>query len=229
MAFGDLTTLADVKAWLQTGQSAFPATDDALLTRLVTAASQYIQTWLNRQIALQDWIEIRDGLGTALGRRDVRYQFAAFPVSAVSLVVVDGVTIPPIPASPTAPPGTATVGTFASQPGYLFTPTQIVIRGYAVPPKAGCVTLQYTAGYSATPPDLAQACVELVALRYRERTRIGELSKSMGGAETVSYSQKDMSDAIKALIQQYRVVAPTSGFLVPASTQTDASTLATLA
>ena len=24
MAFGDLTTLADVKAWLQTGQNAFP-------------------------------------------------------------------------------------------------------------------------------------------------------------------------------------------------------------
>jgi hypothetical protein len=44
MGYGDLTTLADVKAWLQTGQSAFPPTDDALLTRLVTAASQYIQT-----------------------------------------------------------------------------------------------------------------------------------------------------------------------------------------
>ena len=96
-SFGDLTTLADVKAWLQTGQSAFPATDDALLTRLITAASQYIQTWLNRQIALQDWIEVRDGIGNALGPGEVRYQFAAFPVSAVSLVVVDGLTIPPIP------------------------------------------------------------------------------------------------------------------------------------
>jgi hypothetical protein len=94
-SFGDLTTLADVKAWLQTGQSAFPATDDALLTRLITAASQFIQTWLNRQIASQDWIEIRDGLGGPLGPYDVRYQFAEFPVSAVSLVVVDGLTIPP--------------------------------------------------------------------------------------------------------------------------------------
>ena len=60
MAFGDLTTLADVKAWLQTGQAAFPATDDALLTRLVTAASQYIQTWLNREIASADFLEVRD-------------------------------------------------------------------------------------------------------------------------------------------------------------------------
>jgi hypothetical protein len=31
MAYGDLTTPADVKAWLQTGQNPFPVTDDALL------------------------------------------------------------------------------------------------------------------------------------------------------------------------------------------------------
>ena len=217
-SFGDLTTLADVKAWLQTGQSAFPATDDALLTRLITAASRYIQTWLNRQIASQDWIETRDGVGNALGPCEVRYQFAAFPVTAVGLVAVDGVTIPPILASPSAQTGIV-VGAFATQAGYLFTPTQLVIRGYPVPRKAGCVTLQYTAGYSVIPPDLAQACIELVALRYRERSRIGEVARAIGGGETVSYSQKDMSDSIKTLIQQHRVVAPVAGFLIPASTK----------
>jgi hypothetical protein len=225
-SYGDLTTLADVKAWLQTGQSPFPATDDTLLMRLITAASQFIQTWLNRQIASQDWIEIRDGMGSALGPHEVRYQFAAFPVSVVSLVVVDGLTIPPIPASPPAPPGIAAVSTFATQAGYLFTPTQLVIRGYVVPRKAGCVTLQYTAGYVVTPPELAQACIELVALRYRERSRVGEVARAIGGGETVSYSQKDMSDSIKTLIQQYRVVAPITGFLMPAPTQTDTATLA---
>jgi Phage gp6-like head-tail connector protein len=216
-SFGDLTTLADVKAWLQTGQSAFPATDDALLTRLITAASQFIQTWLHRQVAVQDWIEIRDGLGSAGGPSEVRYQFAAFPVSAVSSVVVDGVSIPPIPMSAPA------------RAGYLFTPTQLVIRGYAVPRKAGCVTLQYTAGYVVTPPDLAQACIELVALRYRERSRIGEVARAIGGGETASYSQKDMSDGIKTLIQQYRLVAPITGSLMPAPTQTDTATLAAIA
>jgi hypothetical protein len=224
-SFGDLTSLADVKAWLRTGQSAFPATDDALLTRLITAASQYIQTWLSRQIAQQDWIEVRDGIGNSLGPSDARYQFAAFPVTAVSLVVVDGLTIPPIPVSPPAPIGFAAVNTFASQVGYLFTPTQLVIRGCAVPRKAGCVTLQYTAGYAVTPPDLAQACIELVALRYRERSRIGEVARAIGGGETVSYSQKDMNDSIKTLIQQYRIVTPTPGFLMSAPTQTDTATL----
>src|SRR5215469_2264377 len=115
MSFSDLTTLADVKAWLQTGQSAFPATDDALLTRLITAASQFIQTWLNRQIASQDWIEIRDGLGGPLSLYEVRYQFATFPVSAVSLVVVDGLTIPPIRPSQSVLSGSAVVSSFATQ------------------------------------------------------------------------------------------------------------------
>ena len=215
MAFGDLTTLGDVKSWLQTGQTAFPATDDALLTRMITAASQFVQTWLNRQIVLQDWIETRDGLGSALGPSDVRYQFAEFPVTGVNRVVVDGVVIPAIP--PSIQSGSAVVGTFAAQPGYLFTPTQLVIRGYAVPRKAGCVTLQYTAGYAAPPADLALACIELVALRYRERNHIGEVTKAIGGGQPVSYSQKDMSDWIKTLIQQYRRIAPIAGSLIAVS------------
>ena len=215
MAFGDLTTLGDVKAWLQTGQNAFPTTDDALLTRLITAASQLIQTWLNRQIISQDWIEARDGLGNVLGPSDVRYQFAAFPVTAVSRVLVDGIVIPAIPTP--AQSATAAVGAMAAQSGYLFTPTQLVIRGYAVPRKAGCVSMQYTAGYAVPPADLSQACIELVALRYRERGRIGEVTKAIGGGQTVSYSQKDMSDSIKSLIQQYRRVAPIAGSLISES------------
>jgi len=188
VAFGDLTTLADVKAWLQTGQAAFPPTDDALLTGLVTAASQYIQTWLNRQISFANYLETRDGTGGH------RLQFACFPVSTVQSLTIDGCVVPPAASSMAA--------------GYTFSPTQLSVRGYRFSCGAQNVVVAYTAGYSTTPPDVAQACIELVALRYRERTRIGEISRSLGGAETVAYSQKDMSDAIKTLLQQYRLVAP---------------------
>lgn len=188
MAFGDLTTLADVKAWLQTGQTAFPATDDALLTGLITAASQYIQTWLNRQISLADYLETRDGTGGQ------RLQFACFPVSAVQSLTIDDQVVPTAASSMAA--------------GYTFSPTQLSLRGYRFGCGAQNVVITYTAGYATTPPDVAQACIELVALRYRERTRIGEVSRSLGGAETVAYAQKDMSDAIKTLLQQYRLVSP---------------------
>src|SRR5712675_2084287 len=92
MTFGDLTTLADVKAWLQTGQNPFPATDDALLTRLISAASEFIQNWLGRQIAAADWLEIRDGTGGQL------LAFANIPVTAILSLSIDGLAIPPAPA-----------------------------------------------------------------------------------------------------------------------------------
>lgn len=188
VAFGDLTTLADVKAWLQTGQSTFPITDDALLTRLITAASQYIQTWLNRKIALADYVETRDGTGGQT------LQFGCFPVAAVLSLAIDEQTIP--------------LSTTTCAAGYSFSATQLAVRGYTFNRGVQNVVVAYTAGYATTPLDIAQACIELVALRYRERTRIGEVSRSLGGAETVSYSQKDMSDGTRTLLQQYRLVAP---------------------
>ncbi|HTQ33569.1 MAG TPA: phage head-tail connector protein [Stellaceae bacterium] len=209
MAFGDLTTLADVTSWLQTGQNPFPSVDDALITRLITAASQFIQSWLQRQIAVSDWIETRDGDG---GQRLV---FANFPVSGVLSLTIDGPAIPPAP----------TGGGFGA--GYVFSPTELALRGYVFTRRPQNVVITYTAGYAAVPPDIAQACVELVAQRYRERTRIGEVSKAMMSGETVTFSQKDMSDGVKTLLTQYRAVAPVSGFArVPAPTETDPAIMA---
>jgi hypothetical protein len=193
MTFGDLTCLADVKAWLQTGQSAFPDTDDTLLTRLITAASQFIQNWLNRQIASSDWLEVRGGSGGQT------LAFANFPVSAVLSLSIDGLNIPPARED----------GGFGA--GYVFSPTELALRGYVFTRRAQNVIVTYTAGYPATPPDVAQACIALVGQRYRERTRIGEMSRALSGTELVTFSQKDMSDGVKLLLSQYRMVTPASG------------------
>jgi len=97
-----------------------------------------------------------------------------------------------------AKPFRARISTCAA--GYSFSQTQISVRSYMFGCGTQNVVIAYTAGYPITPPEIAQACIELVALRYRERTRIGEVSKSLGGAETVTYSQKDLSDGIKTLL-----------------------------
>ena len=213
MAFGDLCQLSDVTAWLQTGQNPFPSVDNALLTRLVTAASQFIQTWLQRQIAVTDWIEIRDGNGGQ------RLAFANFPVSQVWSLSIDGLTIPPAPA-----PGGITGGFGA---GYVFSPTELALRGYVFTRRAQNVSVTYTAGYASVPPDIVQACIELVCQRYRERARIGEVSKALISGETVTYSQKDMGDDVMTLLSQYRAVAPASGFArVVAPTATDPAIVA---
>jgi hypothetical protein len=188
VAYGDLATLADVKAWLQQGQNSFPANDDALLSRLITATSHYIQTWLSRPIAASDYLETRDGTGGQ------RLQFGIFPVLKVQSLTINGQVVPLVAASGAA--------------GYNFSATQLTVQGYEFFRGAQNIVVAYSAGYSTIPPDINQACIELVALRYRERSRVGEISKSMGGAETVSYSQKDLSDPIKTLLQQYRLVSP---------------------
>ena len=209
MAFGDLTTLADVTAWLQTGQNPFPSVDDALLARLITAASRFIESWLDRRITMADWVEIRDGNGGQ------RLAFANFPVSAVLSLSIDGLSIPAAPAG----------GGFGA--GYVFSPTELALRGYVFSRRAQNVVVTYTAGYADVPPDIAQACIELVCQRYRERARIGEVSKALMSGETVTFSQKDMSDDVKTLLAQYRAVTPVSGFArMLAPTATDTATVA---
>ena len=195
MAYGDLTTLADVKAWLQTGQAPFPATDDALLSRLITAASRFIESWLGRPVLSADWLEVRDGTGGRV------MAFANLPVTAMLSLSIDGLAIPPAPAE----------GGFGA--GYSFTATELALRGYVFTLRKQNVIVTYTAGYTSVPPDIAQACIDLVCQRYRERTHIGEVSRSLGGNETVRYSAQDMSPSVKTLLAQYRAVAPVSGFV----------------
>lgn len=43
--------------------------------------------------------------------------------------------------------------------------------------------------YSFVPADLEEACIQMVAERYSYRSRIGEISKSLGGQETIRFSR----------------------------------------
>jgi hypothetical protein len=228
--FADLTTLADVRAWLQTGTQPYPSTDDALLSRLITAASGLVGAWLNRPIVSADWQETRDGPGSF--GWETNFVFGVTPVSAVSLVVVDGFTVPPVPVTPPAPPGQPVIMNVPFPAfGYVFSPTALTIRGYPVRRAKSNVLLQYTAGFPVVPLDVAQATIELVCRKYRERTRIGERTKSLGGGETTAYetttfSLRDMASDIQLLLQQYRMVAPIFGAPPQmAPTQFDPATL----
>jgi hypothetical protein len=60
--------------------------------------------------------------------------------------------------------------------------------------------------YGYIPQDLAQAALEMIAYRYKSRDFIGYVSKSLGSQETVTFSQKDMSDAVATMLQNYRRV-----------------------
>lgn len=62
--------------------------------------------------------------------------------------------------------------------------------------------------YDYAPYDVSFATTELVGEWYRRKDRIGVLSKTLGGQETVTFSQKDMGDSIKTSLQPYMNVVP---------------------
>jgi hypothetical protein len=57
--------------------------------------------------------------------------------------------------------------------------------------------------YSYTPWDVSFAAVEMIAEWYRRADRIGMLSKTLGGQETIAFSQKDFNDTIRRNLQNY--------------------------
>jgi hypothetical protein len=187
MAASDLTTLSRVKAWLNLGT----ATDDALLSRLITAESSVILKFIGGNIAEQPYTEVRDG---AEGKGLYEMQLRNVPVNAVASLTINGNAIP------------ASADGGIGAPGYAFDDSRIRLCGYQFARGRGNVVVSYTAGYATTPPDIEEACIELVALRYSERTRVGQNSKSLAG-ETVSFETKAMTDAILGTLQNYRRVA----------------------
>ena len=180
----DLTTLANLEAWLGLGSG---NADEALLGRLITATSAYIETWCDRAFAAQAYTETRDGTG------GVRLAFAQTPVTAVTSVVVSGLTI--------------VQGDATAKRGYYFTPTTLMLNGLVFARGLGNVQLAYTAGFATTPPEIEQACIELCALRYRELGHIGTASKSVAG-ESTSFVVKDMPPSVATILAPWRRVVP---------------------
>lgn len=178
----DLTTLPRVKEWL----AITAPTNDALLSRLIFAASDYIETYLSRNIARASYQSYRDGHG---GRR---LMFRNYPVVSLTAVKVGGVSIPP---------------SVNGSPGFVHTETSVtLVGGYVFEAGASNVYLEYVAGYDPIPNEIEQACIDLVSLRYRERDRIGLTSKSLAG-ESITFNTREFSDAVGSTLVQYKRVA----------------------
>lgn len=188
MAAGDLTTLEDASAWLSL---ATPGKTDAQLSGLITAASAFITNYLGRSLLTAAYTELYQGNG-----QDFMLLRQA-PVTAVSGVTWAGGT-------------TLTAGDpIALTTGFYMDADARTLRliGYRFPWRLP-LQVAYTAGYAAAPADVAQACNELVGSAFKRQGRIDEVSKTLGGQETVTFSQKDISPTAKAMLQPYRFLAP---------------------
>ena len=193
----DLTTLANCKSWLKL--TAAQTTDDTILSRLISASSALLQSWLNRNILAQVYTEVLDGQGNN------QIVFANYPVTAVASLSIDKIIIP------------ASIDGGVLQAGYGFDDGRLWVIGYQFTRNSGYandftrgrgnVTVSYTAGYATVPLDIEQACIEMVSIKYRMRDRIGQKSVAMGG-ESTSFDTSDIPAYIQILLQQYKKVVP---------------------
>jgi hypothetical protein len=157
MATNDLTTLADVKAWLGRTDS----NSDALLSALITRTSRQILSYLRRGTILPRTVnEIRDGSGSNT------LMLRQWPVVSVSSVTVGVVSIPEAPPI-TANPQTGDGLGFCSAGGVGWTcekwdgtppgrPQALALKGYSFGPSfpgaqnSQNVLVVYEAGYQVS-------------------------------------------------------------------------------
>jgi hypothetical protein len=175
----DLATLADVRSWLN-----FTATNtanDGDLARLITACSLFMLRYMQRDIIQQTYTDTFNGNGGAVQvlRRG--------PVVRVKSVTVNG-----------QPLDTST---------YVCDDFAVYLQRGTFPRGLQNVVVSYVAGYDTVPVDLQQACIETVALRWRERDRIGQSSKGLQG-ETTTFSLVDFPPQVRTLMQTYQRVTP---------------------
>jgi hypothetical protein len=90
--------------------------------------------------------------------------------------------------------------------GYVFDEDYLLLCGYCFTRGQQNVVLVYTAGYEATPADIEQAVLEIVALKFKERERIGVSSETLAG-QTISFFRNVSSDTM-SVIDSYRRVVP---------------------
>lgn len=179
----DLTSTAAVKAWLNVSGNS----DDALLDLLVSRGSQFVRSYCTRDFLSQAYADTFDGKDTT------RIAFPNYPVTAVASVTINGMVVP-ARSSPLAL-------------GYVFSSTMLSLTGFAFTRGFGNIVVAYTAGFAAVPADLEQACIELIAFKYRERDRIGHQSKTLGG-ETVAFYIGDVPKPVRTILDTYRKVVP---------------------
>jgi hypothetical protein len=147
------------------------------------------------------------------GRQNVGVTYTAgYAVQGEAWTVPGG---SPYTVTPIAP-----YGPFASDQGVVYAATGVALTLVSGTPAKGQYAQAsgvYTfaaadanaailISYGFVPQDLAQVCMELIGERYSYRNRIGEITKSLGGQETMTYAQVSIPKALDMYLQPYRAV-----------------------
>jgi len=187
MAASDLVQLTEVKSWMGINT----ANDDGLLQTLITQISDWANGYTNRTLYTSSYNLVCDGRG------ETRKILPNWPITAISSMVISGVTIP---ASPDG-----------IQSGYVFDSSlpRVTLIGYTFTQGQSNVQINYTAGYSTFPNQLVLAAKQLVAARYRSRSWSGKTSSTGPQGQSGSFFVSDeATPEVLRILDSFRRVTP---------------------
>ena len=110
----------------------YASLDDAMLGRLISAASTFVQSSINRTIRNLAYTDTLNGQNMSV------LCFRNYPVTSVASLVIDGVTVPARP--PLAP-------SVSNGAGYTFDATRLMLDGYVFTRGYQNVVVAYAAGF----------------------------------------------------------------------------------
>ena len=175
-----LASVADLKEYLDITNTV----NDALLERLVAAASVWFSKQVGRNLPARLYTETYSGNGGTYQLLD------NYPVLDVTSVTVDGTPV--------------LERVDSTSDGFSFDSNGLHLSGSRFTPGTQNVTVTYTAGYLAVPEDVRQAVVELAAARFSERGRVGITSQTLQSGTTASYSMYSAPPSAALVIEAYK-------------------------
>jgi hypothetical protein len=158
--------------------------DDALLTRLIDAASSVIESYCCRSFESTVYTnEVHDGTGTDT------INLKHYPIISLASVLEGGSVL----STGSTGYGSADVIVYANE-GQLRRPYWTWLSYPA------WYSFTYTAGYTTVPAAIVQACLELAALMLRGKEHVG-ISQKTSGVQTFTYISQLSQAAQRALDQ----------------------------
>lgn len=183
------TTRDACKRWLK-----IPLTDlgdDDIFDDLIIQVTASFQREMSRTIFQTTFQETYNGTGQP------RLALKNYPITAVNSLTID--SVPVLPA------------TSPSSSGFLFDEFGLYLPLGRFTYANQNVTVNYVAGFSASdvPTDLQLAAKQQVGFEYRKRDRIGERSKVLGAAQTVSYITDEFLPEVRRTLDRFGKKTPT--------------------
>jgi hypothetical protein len=180
----DLTTLANVCQVLNLDPATIDANSSALISRMVSAYSQWFLSQVNRGSFLTStYVETRDG------RRSGVIVTQNYPVTAVASVgYSNGLALTQ-----------STMGAY----GWLFDQFGILMPGGFLPGHQN-VIINYTAGYATTPFDVEEAIINQIVFMKKRMQSVDVTSNTAEGQLTLSYNTKELAPGVQSVIDSYK-------------------------